>query len=98
MAEVAWFVSGWCSEEAAGVGLRKERDGWAEGWVEAEEGGSRREWREVRRAALRVWFARRARFRDLVACSFRRSWRMDSGVGAEAGVGRVRFYVQGRAS
>ncbi len=59
-----------------------------------DEGGSRREWREDRRAAFRLWVDRRARLRDLVDCSFRRSWRIDSGVGAEAGSGRVRFCLK----
>lgn len=93
MAVAACVVSG-CSEEADADadGVKKESEGWEEGEEgEEEEGGSRRARREARRAALRVCVERRARLRDLVACSFRRSWRIDSGVGAEAGVGRVRF-------
>lgn len=85
----------WCSEEADADadadGLRKASEGWEEGEEDEDEGGSRRAWREARRAALRVWVERRARLRDLVACNFRRSWRIDSGVGAEAGAGRMRF-------
>lgn len=106
IADAAWCVRGWCcccccccsevivdETEAEAKGefwVRKERDGGL-----FEEGELlRMERREVRSAALRVCCARIARLRDLVACSFRRSWRMDSGVGAEAGVGRMRFYMK----
>lgn len=47
--------------------------------------------REERRVRLLLWVVWRARLSFLVSASLRRSWRVDSGVGAVGGRGRVRF-------
>ena len=53
--------------------------------------GEMREWRCVRRAALRACSWWRARLRAVVSWRVRRRERMESGVGALAGGGMVMF-------
>lgn len=78
--------------EADGLLFRKEREGCGEWEGESDCGVIRREVRDERVLAFWARVVRRARLRACVLRRVRRSVRIDSGVGAEGGRGRGRFW------